>query len=226
MRLRIATVAVLSAMAVARAQTPTAVGRMNIARSSHQATLLLDGRVLVSGGSDAAGRAIAQAEVFNPSTAAWSLAAANARPRSGHVAVLLRDGRVLVVGGASSRESCDAVESAELYDVAIDRWTSVPSPPLRVGRGSIAITLTDGRVLVAGGGAPCDAVSGAALFDPAINAWQPTAPMITARQFHVATLLVDGRVLVSGGALTAPSLTGGARMNLSDNPRMLFHVAA
>jgi hypothetical protein len=51
----------------AAADTFTPTGRMTFARTGHQATLLLDGRALVSGGSDKTGNAIAQAEIYDSS---------------------------------------------------------------------------------------------------------------------------------------------------------------
>ncbi|HEY3054122.1 MAG TPA: kelch repeat-containing protein [Thermoanaerobaculia bacterium] len=107
-------VAPIAVVAVLRADTPAVTGPMKIARGGHQATLLRDGRVLVSGGSDDSGNAIGPAEIFNPVTGAWSMAHANVVPRIGHAAVLLRDGRVLVVGGVPSASSSEAIGSAEL----------------------------------------------------------------------------------------------------------------
>jgi hypothetical protein len=58
-----------------------------------------------------------------------------------------------------------------------------------------ATLLSDGRVLVAGGG---DAT--AELYDPATATFSSTGSMAVARSSHTATLLSDGRVLVAGGA--------------------------
>ena len=70
-----------------------------------------------------------------------------------------------------------------------------------VGRGTAAVSLKDGRVLVAGGGTGCGDVYGsAALFDPFANSWSKTTSMDVPAQFHVAALLRDGPVLVSGAA--------------------------
>jgi hypothetical protein len=157
--------------------------------------------VLVTGGSDAGGKAIGLAEMFNPVTGTWSVAAVNLEPRLGHAATLLGDGRVLVVGGVPSASSCEPVGSAEVYDPSTDRWSTTSDVPVPVGRGTLAVSLKDGRVLISGGGTACGAVySSAALFDPSSNAWSKTASMEAPVQFHVATLLSDGRVLVSGKA--------------------------
>jgi hypothetical protein len=57
-----------------------------------------------------------------------------------------------------------------------------------------ATLLSDGQVLVAGGG-----TAAAVLYDPATNAWTATGSMNVARQDPVAALLPNGNVLVAGG---------------------------
>src|SRR5262245_13179461 len=94
-------------------QTFTTTGSMNFARSSHQATLLSDGRVLVSGGANASANAIPEAEVFSPGTGTWAVTGSNVTSRFEHTATLLQDGRVLVVGGVSANTSCSSNATAE-----------------------------------------------------------------------------------------------------------------
>lgn len=193
----------VAALGMFRGETPTLTGSLHLARSGHQATLLMDGRVLATGGSDATGKAIGPAEIFNPVTGTWSVAAANLAPRLGHSATLLADGRVLVVGGVPFASSCDPIGSAEVYDSSTDRWSMTSAVPVPVGRGTVAVTLKDGRVLISGGGTACgNAYSSAALFDPPSDTWSRTASMEIPAQFHVATRLADGRVVVSGGTTT------------------------
>ena len=66
-----------------------------------------------------------------------------------------------------------------------------------------AVRLTDGRVLVVGGGRSVEEepfISGyAEVYDPSTNMWAPRASMATPRIGHTATRLPDGRVLVVGG---------------------------
>jgi len=56
-----------------------------------------------------------------------------------------------------------------------------------------AVVLSDGRVLVVGGGVPPE------VFDPRYGQWSATGPMSGAFGFASAQRLSDGRVLVTGG---------------------------
>jgi len=62
-----------------------------------------------------------------------------------------------------------------------------------------ATLLSDGRVLIAGGGNSSKAFASAELYDPKTGAFSATGSMETTRQLETATLLSDGRVLVVGG---------------------------
>src|SRR5438067_7558364 len=73
---------------MANAQQSVATGSLNVARRGHQATLLPDGRVLVSGGYDASNAGIAAAEIYSPATGVWSVAGSNIIARLEHTASL------------------------------------------------------------------------------------------------------------------------------------------
>ena len=81
------------------------VAPMALARRQHNATLLPDGTVLVTGGTSSPGFNDATSpalttEQWDPSTEAWTTLAAMQIPRLYHsVALLLPDGRVLTAGG-------------------------------------------------------------------------------------------------------------------------------
>ena len=64
------------------------------------ATLLMNGRVLITGGADDTG-VYTRAELFEPSTGTFADTGSMATPHSQHTATLLSDGAVLVVGGIS-----------------------------------------------------------------------------------------------------------------------------
>lgn len=176
----------------------TPVGEMRFPRIHHQATLLRDGRVLVVGGDVLIGSSrtssSATAELFDPSTRTWSRAADLSVGRSSFTLTNLNDGRVLVAGGFTCTNGCaEIVRSAEIYDPSSNRWTTT-SPMGTPRYDHAAALLSDGRVLVAGGG-----VRSAEIYDPMTGQWSPTAAMGDVRRGLSATSLQDGRVLIAGG---------------------------
>ncbi|WP_437661602.1 kelch repeat-containing protein [Sorangium sp. So ce1182] len=157
-------------------------------RSCHTATLLGDGRVLVTGGFQVSD-VVNSAELYDPLTGDWSAAASMSNARVQHTATLLDDGRVLVTGGFGDKGA-----SAELYDPTADSWTAVA--PMRYDRDRHTATLlNDGRILVAGG----HGLASAELYDPSTGDWTEASPMGDMREDFSAVLLGDGRVLVAGG---------------------------
>ena len=172
------------------------IGAMSVDRAAHQATLLRDGRVLVSGGcaGNHCDAVLASAELYEPADRIFRSVAPMARPRASHAAARLPDGRVLVAGGWTGD---GPTARAEVYDPAADRWTAAPN--LTEPRVSpIAVPLRDGRVLFMGGGEgrlPDQAT--AEVFDPATFAFRAVGPMHT--NHYLATRLADGRVLLTGG---------------------------
>ena len=136
--------------------TPT--GSMAVARALHQATLLPDGRVLVSGGfgTDPSSPRVPgpeHAEVYDPATGTFAAAGDLQIGRSLHSAILLTDGRVLVVGGVAQLGDRAAVPQTELYDRATNTWN--PGPTLQAAWLSATATLLgNGKVLVFGGENP------------------------------------------------------------------------
>ncbi|WP_434042783.1 MULTISPECIES: kelch repeat-containing protein [Sorangium] len=173
---------------------------MTIGRSQHTATLLVDGRVLVAGGSAVEGesdwsRYLADAEIYDPTAGSWSDAPAMAVGRTGHAATRLTNGGVLVMGGNRG-----VYANAEVYDLSGASPWSEAAPMMDSRQLHTATLLADGRVLVAGGyGASYVPLASAEIFSPADGTWTAAEGMLDARYEHTATLLDDGRVLVAGG---------------------------
>ena len=98
---------------------------MNETRAEHTATLLTDGRVLVSGGLspdflDLDNQQIIRnfrksAEVYDPISNTWILTNDMNFKRAGHTANLLPNGSVLIVGGATSNELEDQNSLMTVY---------------------------------------------------------------------------------------------------------------
>ena len=175
-------------------------------RTSHTATRLLDGRILLAGG-DGRDAMYTLVEIYDPASGALIPAAPLNTPRSGHSATLLGDNRVLVVGGYNAQQGWLA--DAELYDPLLNTWTVVPTLYSH-GVQHSATLLGDGRVLVTGGCIASGVCSDRAeLFDPQSNTWSEAAPLPTDLGSHAAALLDDGRVLVAGGAGSADPRAAG-----------------
>lgn len=177
---------------------------------SHRATLLDDGRVLLTGG----GASRRETAIYAPDMG-WDEGPPMNCSRQQHTATRLWDGRVLVVGGVGNCTTFGprASTTYEIYDpdvdAASDPWSQtaeLPSGRPRIGHS--ATLLEGGKVMVAGGrtrtGVPIAFVD---IFDD-LQVGGPNSPwsppddgtgLICPRSGHEATLLADGRVLLLGG---------------------------
>jgi hypothetical protein len=144
----------------------TATGPMAVARSEHTAALLQSGRVLIVGlGLTDIGARTALAELYDPATGKFTSAGSLPSELYDLSATLLQDGRVLVVGGDTDLE--DETSSAKAYLWSEDTKAFTPTGPLATARGwPVATLLSDGRVLVAGGGNDSGATLTAELYRP------------------------------------------------------------
>jgi WD40 repeat protein len=174
---------------------------MSVARFRHAATLLLDGKVLITGGDDGSGLGLASAELYDPSTGLFTATTGSMTgARASHMATLLNNaalpnyGKVLISGGDPS-----GAASAELYDPATGTFAATGS--MTVARAGFTATLLNtGKVLVTGG-----YTDTAELYDPATETFSATGSMTIARFGQTATLLNNaalpnyGKVLIAGG---------------------------
>ena len=180
---------------VREAGTVNAIRSMTARRAAHTATLLPNGKVLIAGGMTGSESGLASAELFDPTTNAFTAAENMTIARAGHTATLLQNGKVLIAGGYKG----DYLDSAELYDPATGKFT--PAGKMVTPRsGHIATLLNNGKVLLAGGtGVGWTFLADAKLYDPTTGTFTATGSMTTARESHTANLLKDGRVLITGG---------------------------
>ncbi|HET8844011.1 MAG TPA: kelch repeat-containing protein [Ktedonobacteraceae bacterium] len=109
-----------STLSPATAGNWTPTGSLHQGRGLHTATLLPNGRVLITGGSFDDLNALTSAELYDPATGTWTATGSLHQARALHTATLLPNGQVLVAGGFAANEA-----SAELYDPPA---TPTPTP--------------------------------------------------------------------------------------------------
>jgi hypothetical protein len=126
--------------------TFSGVGAMRVRRHKHDAVLLPDGRVLITGGTDERDdRGIYRStELFDPTTATFAAGPTMKLPRYKHAgtSVLLSSGLVLMGGGAPQ---------AEIFDVERQAFALVPGAPRMAGQFSAVAPLMQGSALITGG---------------------------------------------------------------------------
>jgi len=135
---------------LARAWTLRA-NHLNIARYGHAATLLQDGRVLVTGGDNGTGE-IGAWEMYSPGTDAWDRSPSAQQemlvPRLRHNATLLPNGKVMLTGGMT--KFGEPVEWTEEFDVQFSSWSMMGT--MQVPRGyHTTVLLHDGTLAAIGG---------------------------------------------------------------------------
>ncbi|MGW3285413.1 Kelch repeat-containing protein [Streptomyces sp. NPDC001002] len=189
-------------------------GPMTYPRTGHSATLLLDGRVLVTGGqhvrSARSELTLTTAELFDPETGTWTTTGAMNDARWHHQAVLLGDGRVLAIGGLADigYANTTALALCEVYDPVAGTWS--PAATTSAPRfAHQAVRLLDGSVLTVGGGSARLADDGtfdpysmasAERYDPGADRWSAEPGMPWGRSYHRGVLLRSGDYLVIAGA--------------------------
>jgi hypothetical protein len=181
-------------------------GSMNVPRMDHTATLLANGEVLVTGGTNNSTGYLSSAELYNPSTAKWTLTGNMTAPRNGHDAVLLHNGQVLVAGGLNaSLSQCGTLASAELYNPSTGTWTATGS--MTTGRYSFTLTLLPNGEVLAAGGTNCGngGLTSAERYNPATGKWTATGSMTVGNETNWAVLLQNGKVLVLNDILYNPT---------------------
>ncbi|WP_411280921.1 Kelch repeat-containing protein [Gemmatimonas sp.] len=122
------------------------IGDMRVRRHKHDAVVLRDGRVLITGGTDERDMngVYNSTELFDPASGTFTPGPVMARARYKHngSAVLLADGTVLIAGGATQ---------AETFDPRTQTFALVSGNSEMAGQFSAVAPLSGGGVLITGG---------------------------------------------------------------------------
>jgi hypothetical protein len=212
-------------------------------RAYHTATLLTNGKVLIAGGIGTDGHPVRASELYDPASASFVPTGNMIEPRYDHAATALPNGKVLITGGDTTTTQVTNIDSAELYDPATGTFSATgnverfydPEANQFWYQGKMnavrakhtATLLTDGKVLIAGGGdASGKAQASAEIYDPASGKFTPTGSMNNARREHHATLLSNGEVLMTGGVDASGQVIATAELFDPNTGRFRLTTAA
>lgn len=190
--------------------TFSTTGHLNVGRWLHTATLLPDGRVLITGGRDnnCTGTcpvySLASAEIYDPSTGIFTPTGTLNLSRFGHNATLLQDGQVLILGGENTdSQDPGMLFAAERFDPQSGTFTKASSTAEARSFHSVTL-LNNGKLLVAGGfRATVTATTSSEYFDPANGTTRLGAEMNELHARHTATRFDNGEVLILGGTYSS-----------------------
>ncbi len=196
MRRTLLLIAILKLACPVNAQTFHTTGTLNQARSSHTATLLGNGTVLVTGGITPSGPT-SSAEIYDPVAGSWRYAAHSLNiARTGHTATLMDNGQVLIAGGATTGNA--PIGSAEIFDPSTESFLPTASLLAAVGRGS-AFNVGSGRVVFIQVSTAIDVE----IFTTATRKWTHGTPPPSGAAGPTMALLNNGTIFMCGGASPA-----------------------
>lgn len=183
-------------------QAATVSATMSAARKYHQGIKLLDGKLLIFGGStdNNAVNALASAEVFDPATELFSPVGSMTVARTSPSVCRMPDGRVVVVGGVATPGSI-----VDIYDPATQTWTGLTVTGLYQSTAftepGALFTLPGNKVLFYGGQSYLlgnDWMNAQVIDLDTATTTQITGTLHQRARF-ASLVLNDGTILVTGG---------------------------
>ena len=192
----------------------SSAGSMVKPRAYHAAAILMNGKVLLSGGIDTNNTPLTSSEIYDPATNTFTATGSMTTPRWMHSATLLASGKVLIAGGTSVAPAASSgiegnlpLASAEIYDPVTGTFTALNVKMVQPRYDHTATLLLNGKLLLSGGqGSSGQKLPDTELFDPVAKSFTSTAGNMmvdptadTGRWLFAALLLRDGSVLVDGG---------------------------
>ena len=161
---------------------------------------LSDGTVVIVGGQDGEGNALASVELFVPGAATFSPISNHTVARKRAESALLPDVGLLIIGGLVDGDD-GPVAAAEVFLEAQRQFVTIADSRLTGLTGHQVVTLPDGRALVTGGVSGTTTLATAlyvAVMDNGTYKVSPAPTLAEPRSGHAATVAV-GTPIVFGG---------------------------
>ncbi len=157
------------------------------------------GKIYVVGGCSSSQsqqfqNAIANVEVYDPSSDSWTELAAMPTARVSPVAALL-NGSIYVIGGFDPSYYWSADPTVEVYNIASNTWST--GTPLPTGCSWASAVALNGKIYVLGG-VGSDYFNTMQIFDPSTNAWS-SGPSFTGGRYLCAATTYNGKIYLIGG---------------------------
>ncbi len=159
----------------------------------HTATLLNNGKVLITGGvgpgSSQNPADLSSAELYDPSNGTFSAAGNMTAARSLHLAVALTDGRVLIEGGGG-----DGAPNPELYDPGSAAFSLTGASSQPSDLTAMTATLLPNGTVYTTLNVPDDSGNGAENYNSATGMFAPATVLPEVMYGDTATLLPEAQV--------------------------------
>lgn len=159
------------------ANTFTATGSLNVARSNHIAVLLPNGKVLIAGGFNGNNQAEGSAELYDPATQTFSLTGSPGFAESNPTGTGLANGGALELGGTGTLGQDN---HAQMYNPGDGTFSSILG--MVSARADFpVVTLTNGTLLIPGGfnaGASPQNIANAEIYYPGAAPIQITTTVL------------------------------------------------
>lgn len=135
----------------------------------------------IMGGIDTSGNYLSQVFRYDFTTSCWSRCADMPVRLSRHTAECV-DGQIYVIGGLTGTNDTEYSNNGRLflYDPVADRW--LERSPMPLARHGHASTVSQGKIIVAGGYGP-RLLRRVDVYDPSANTWTRLPDMLTSKGF-------------------------------------------
>lgn len=174
---------------------------MSTARGALTANFI-NGTLFAVGGQDSARKTVNTNEAYDSKKNTWTEREPMPTPRH-HITSAVVNGKLYVVGGRQTDKSPDVnIDTNEVYDPKLDKWTSLNSMPTK--RSGLAATSLGNDIYVFGGehpfkdDEPLRTFNNTEIYNTKIDKWTAGSPLPTARHGLTAEE-VNGTIYVIGG---------------------------